>query len=98
MGAKQSINQTTHLNNKKTRSVSQNLRLSTNIKSLKRNSPTPPMSPPGTNSAQSDASLASATNSFNYIDNTQKGETDRNHIVSFTFIVIVHNSSPSFFV
>ncbi|KAI7889030.1 S-adenosyl-L-methionine-dependent methyltransferase [Mucor mucedo] len=89
MGAKYSINQNSHSqNNKKFRTVSQNLRLSTNIKSIKRHSPTPPMSPPGTNSVQSDASLVSATNSFNYIDNTQKGETDRNHVKHFGLKVL----------
>lgn len=85
MGAKQSMHQKTHPF-KKSRLVPQRL---SNKSLLKKYSPTtPPMSPPETNSLKSDAtSLVSNTNSFNYIDNMHKGETDRNHVVKYYHII-----------
>lgn len=79
MGVKLSTNEKTEF--KKTRSAPHRIRVPTN-NILKRHSHTPPMSPQGTNSVQSDTSTGSTTNSFNYIDNTQEGESDRNHVVS----------------
>lgn len=84
MGAKLSINQNDDLRTPQTKKrsfVPQNIRLSTN-QLLKRNIPTPPMSPQGSDTVESAVSLGSGTDSFNYIDNTQKSEADRNHVVS----------------
>lgn len=84
MGAKLSINQNDGSRTPQTKKrsfVPQNIRLSTN-QLLKRNIPTPPMSPQGSDAVESAVSLGSGTDSFNYIDNTQKSEADRNHVVS----------------